>query len=153
MTDSNKKKALLYLNELIGKQLWYGLKSPDTELFDFGFGEFVEIGYTDVDYDECKYAIHALCKFKIVYKKEKFRVARYYYGTTYDEFSLQAKTLIGSVVQRIDIGPKNDLLLDFEEFTIVFSTNKDEEESWRFFARDEEKPHLVVTNTEFDFVY
>ena len=39
----NRQEAEEFLRPLIGQALRYALKSPDTELYDFGFGKPVEV--------------------------------------------------------------------------------------------------------------
>ena len=39
----NRQEAEKFLRPLVGQPLRYALKSPDTELYDFGFGKPVEV--------------------------------------------------------------------------------------------------------------
>lgn len=64
----NRQEAEEFLRPLVGQPLRYALKSPDTELYDFGFGKPVEVTRLGIRRRIGTYSIHALCRFRILWK-------------------------------------------------------------------------------------
>ncbi len=67
--------ALEILRTLVDLPLCYGLKSPDMDLYDFGFGNIVNVmdsywGRTEV----CTRTLHVTCRFKVIWKNGERRV-------------------------------------------------------------------------------
>lgn len=144
----NERTGLSMLNSLVGLQMRYGLKSPDTELYDFGFGEFVWVtNKKGKPHKICEYTLHVLCRFKVIWRNGEPCIKRYYEDTSSEEFCNDVKRLIGHRVKRVALSQKNDLWLDFEEYWIVFATSETEDESWRFFSAERCAPHLVASNS------
>jgi len=109
------KKA--FLDSIIGRKLAYAIKSPDTELYDFGFGEEREM--------EDKrmlppYILHVLCRFKIIHKDGSTKVQICHEDTTPNVFNKKIEPLIGLSVKRVGLSDKNDLWLDFGAYWVVF---------------------------------
>ena len=151
---SMQESAMDFLNTLIGQPLSYAIKSPDMDLYDFGFGEEIEVKFSKSPPRKvAPYTVHALCKFKIIRRNGKIKVFRYYEDTPYEVFHSEIKPLTGLKVSRVGLSEKNDLWLDFGgEYWVVFATHESEEESWRFFKTyDYDAPHLVVSALELDF--
>ena len=134
--------ALDFLQTLVGLPLLYGIKSPDMDLYDFGFGEKVN----------CTYALHVVCRFKVIHTKGDYRVDRYFEDTPCEQFHMAISSLIGMKVNRVALSDKNDLWLDFGDYKVVFATFENEEESWRFFTTNTNDPHLVASNSHLTFV-
>ena len=146
-----QEQALHYLENLVGQPLRYGLKSYDMDLYDFGFGEELE---TTNCWGETRsvnlHNLHILCNFKVIYKAKKGH--KTYYGNTHKkEFELDIQDIVGLSVKRVALSDKNDLWLDFGDYWVVFTTNEDAEESWRYFITGKENPHLVVADTWLEF--
>ena len=143
--------AISFLNSIVGHSVLYAHKSPDTELYDFGFGNFVEI----VDWkgrrrQVASLTVHALCRFRVISRKEH-RVSNFYEDTPTQKFDSKIQPLIGQKVKRIALSEKNDFWLDFGDYWMVFVTHENGKESWRFFATAEDTPHFVAADSWIDF--
>ena len=152
MESCIRKKSVEFLQSLIGKPLLYAKKSPDTQLYDFGFGELIQ--HTDKYGNRRivgKYALHILCRFKVIYKNSNHPIQKYYEDTPHEKFQTDVQQLIGRSIVRIALSDKNDLWLDFDEYWIVFATFENCEESWRFFSLNKKSPHLVASNIGLEF--
>ena len=135
-----KVEASDYLQHLINQPLQYGLKSPDMDLFDIGFGEYININ------NVCKYAIHFTYGIKLYWKngkKEEFDSM-----ASHIQFNSSIKALVGAKVKRIALSEKNDLWLDMGECHMVIVTEDSAEESWRFFWPSCDRPHLIGTSVD-----
>lgn len=119
--------AFKFLQTLLNQPLCYGLKSPDTDLYDFGFGDTEN--------------------FKVIWKNGEHRVDRYYEDTPCKKFHSEVKHLIGMKVRQVALSNKNDLWLDLGDCWIVFVTFENREESWRFFISGIGTPHLVASDS------
>ena len=143
-----RKNANVFLNALIGQPLLYALKSPDTELYDFGFGEPVE---TTNHRGNRKiigtYTLHALCRFKVIWRNGEHRVDNYYEDTPCELLRSEIKRLIGLRVRQVALSDKNDFWLDFGDYWVAFATFESGEESWRFFTSNVDDPHLVASDS------
>lgn len=152
MVLSNRQNASIYLHNLVGQPLLYALKSPDTELYDFGFGKLIK---RENRHEKAKmigtHTLHILCRFKVIWKNGESRVDEYYEDTQAEWFCTEIQHLIGLTVKRVALSDKNDLWIDLGDFWIVFATFEDGEESWRYFTADREKPHLVASDSIIDF--
>ena len=131
---------LEYLNHLVCKPLCYGLKSPDSDLYDFGFGD-----------PSAVYILHIICRFKVIWKNGEQRVRIYHENTPCEQFHAEIKPLLGLPVKRVALSDKNDLWLDFGDCWVVFATFENEEESWRFFSADSALPHLIAADSRMYF--
>lgn len=145
------KEALDFLNLVSGKPLRYAIKSPDMELYDFGFGELIEV----INRQGRKkrigtHILHAICRFKVIWQTGDGRVDKYCEDTPSEEFHAEINRLLGLTVKRVALSDKNDLWLDLGECWIVFATYENGDESWRFFTSDTNMPHLVVANSWVD---
>lgn len=144
--------ALKFLQSLVDQPLCYGLKSPDTDLYDFGFGN---IKNTTKPYRGAKevgtLVLHVTCRFKVIWKTREYRVDKYYEDTTCEKFHSDVKRLLGLKVRRIALSDKNDLWLDLGDYWIVFATFENGEESWRFFTSDIDAPHLIASDSWLHF--
>lgn len=146
----NQQQAIEYLNQLINQPLAYGIKSPDMDLYDFGFGGCVNVPSTFKPNKVRKlseYVLHVTCRFKIIGRGNKQYTKRYYEDTSHEEFHADIQHLLGLKVKRVGLSDKNDLWLDLGEVWIVFATFEIGEESWRFFTCDKRDPHLVAADT------
>lgn len=151
-TSNEKKEIAAFVKQLIGEPLTYAIKSPGTELYDFGFGKRVKtVGYDGVERIKEEYCLHILCQFKVVRKGKIDCAIIYNEKTKSDEFKRDISSLIGKKVKNIEIGSKNELILDFSDYSIEFVTDNNGEESWRFFTAHIELPHVVASNIAIDF--
>ena len=152
METSNRQNAIAFLQTLIGQPLLYALKSPDTELYDFGFGELVEVvNRHGIPRKIGAHTVHALCRFQVIWKTGERRVDKYYEDTPCETFRAEIQPLLGLQVKRVALSDKNDLWLDFGDYWVVFATFENGEESWRFFTSDIALPHLVASNAWLSF--
>lgn len=103
------------MQNLVGKRLCYGIKSPDTDLYDLGFGP---------------YTLHAICPIEI---RDRSGAERYDMNTPSEQFRQRLQRLIGRRVRRVALSDKNDLWLDFDVCHMVLVSWEDGEESWRLF--------------------
>ena len=130
---------------LVGQQLRYGLKSPDMDLYDLGFGnEIVFINSNGEQQEAYQYTLHLVCGIFIYWKdghKEEF------YGDTSPQvFQQSIQQLIGEEVRRVALSDKNDLWLDFRRCHIVIVTYENNDESWRLFTPGVDSSHLVASD-------
>lgn len=144
--------ALEFLRVLVDQPLCYGIKSPDTDLYDFGFGN---MDNSMTPYGGGKkvgtLSLHVTCRFKVIWKIGECRVDKYYEDTPCEQFHSEVKRLVGLKVRRVALSDKNDLWLDFGDYWIVFATFESGEESWRFFTSDVDVPHLVASDSWLHF--
>ena len=82
----NRQEAEEFLRPLVGQPLRYALKSPDTELYDFGFGKPVEVTRLGIRRRIGTYSIHALCRFKILWDNSEREAEEYCENTPSEEF-------------------------------------------------------------------
>lgn len=143
----NRQEAEEFLRPLVGQPLRYALKSPDTELYDFGFGKPVEVTRLGIRRRIGTYSIHALCRFKILWENSERGAEEYRENTPSEEFSMKIRHLIGREIMELGLSEKNDLWLDLGDCRIVWTTYENGEESWRFLAADTNVPHLVASNS------
>ena len=137
-----------FLDSIIGQKLAYAIKSPDTELYDFGFGKERE---TEDKRMLPPYILHVLCRFKIIHKDGSRKVNICHEDTTPNVFNKKIEPLIGLSVQRVGLSDKNDLWLDFGAYWVVFATFEEDDEAWRFFISGSDEPHLVATSNVLEF--
>lgn len=144
--------ASKFLQTLFDQPLCYGLKSPDTDLYDFGFGDPEN---PVRPYGDGKgvgtLALHVQCRFKVIWKNGEQRVDRYYEDTPCESFHSEVKHFIGMKVRQVALSDKNDLWLDLGDCWIVFVTYENGEESWRFFISGTNTPHLVASDSWLHF--
>lgn len=146
MNSNNEANTLSFLETLMGQPLVYCLKSPDTELYDFGFGSFVDIvTLRGNKHTICTHTLHVLCPFRIISKTGTGQSQWYYEDTPSESFQCDVALLIGLKIKRVALSQKHDLWLDLGDYWIVFVTYENEDESWRFFVADSNKPHLVAS--------
>ena len=151
MNNYTTERAVSFLQTLINQPLHYGSKSPDTDLFEFGFGNLVEIVSLNGEKRKCcAYILHVICRFKVIGKK-KHQTKRYYEDTSSEEFFSDIQHLIGLKVKRVTLSDKNDLWLDLGDYWVVFATFENSEESWRYFTFGPKRQHLVASNSWLDF--
>ena len=147
-----RQNAVNFLHLLSGQPLLYAIKSPDTDLYDFGFGEWTEIISQRGKRKKIgTYTLHVMCRFKVIWKKSKQRVDKYYEDTPCEKFHTEVQPILGLSVKRVTLSDKNDLWLDLDDCWIVFATYENGEESWRFFSIDINNPHLVAADSWIDF--
>ena len=152
MELSIKQDAVVFLHTLIGQPLLYAIKSPDTELYDFGFGELVEVvSRRGIRKRIGTHTLHALCRFKVIWRICEHRVDKYYEDTPCEKFHSEINRLIGLKVRRVELSDKNDLWLDFGDYWVVFATFENGAESWRVFTSNINIPHLVASDSRLYF--
>lgn len=145
--------AIVFLQNLIGQPLLYAIKSPDVELYDFGFGELIEVvNRRGTQKRIGTHTIHVLCRFKVIWQNCEHRVDKYYEDTPCEKFHSEIKNLVGLKVRRVALSDKNDLWLDLGDYWIVFATFENGEESWRLFTSDADNPHLIASNSWLHFL-
>lgn len=146
------REAMDYLTRLVGKPLCYGIKSPDMDLYDFGFGERVRVSSAYWgERDVCTHILHATCRFKIIKLGAEASVEIFDEDTPAERFSSRISRLVGLKVKRLALSDKNDLWLDFGDFRMVFATFENGEESWRYFTCNKDEPHLVASDLGLEF--
>lgn len=144
--EDSSTHALLY--SLVDLPLRYGIKSSDMELFDFGFGDYVEsTDYKGAKREICAYTLHVLCGFKVIQRTGLQCVDWFDGNSTCNTFHSKVNELIKRKVKRVELSEKNDLWLDFGDFWIVFVTTEDGNESWRIFSSDIGGPHLIASDS------
>ena len=132
---------------LVGKSFQYGIKSQGCELYDFGFGELINVPNSKgEDRTVCLHTLHVTCRFKVISKNRERRIDRYFEDTLSEEFHVNIQKLVGLYVKRIALSDKNDLWLDLEDYWVVFATFEDGEESWRYFSPGSGMPHIVASD-------
>jgi hypothetical protein len=148
METSIRQDAVDFLHSLTEQPLLYAIKSPDTDLYDFGFGELVEVVSRRGSKRKIgTHILHAICRFKVIWKNGEHRVDKYYEDTSFEKFHAEIQHLFGLKVKRVALSDKNDLWLDFGDYWIVFATYENGEESWRFFTSNVDVPHLVASDS------
>lgn len=144
--------ALEFLQTLVDRQLCYGLKSPDMDLYDFGFGNSVSVLNLEAKEEIiCTHFLHVTCRFKLIWKNGERRVERFFADTPCKKFHDEIKRLVGLKVRRVALSSKHDLWLDFGDYWIVFATFENGEESWRFFIHDKKVPHVIASDSYLHF--
>lgn len=147
-----RQAAIDFLHSLVGQPLLYAIKSPDTDLYDFGFGKLDGLLNRHGKQKKiCTHILHATCRFKVMWKNREQRVDKYYEDTSCEKFHADIQPLFGMKVKRVALSDKNDLWLDLGDYWIVFATFENGEESWRFFTNDIDVPHLVASDSWLDF--
>lgn len=141
--------AFQFLQTLIDQPLCYGLKSPDTELYDFGLGDTENAVNPYRGEGGGTLTLHIMCRFKVIWKNSdgERRVDRYYEDTPCEKFHSDVKHFIGMKVKKVALSDKNDLWLDLGDCWIVFVTFENGEESWRFFISGTDTPHLAASDS------
>lgn len=149
MTEyTTEYNANIILERIIGQPLQYGYMNQKFGLYDFGFGDYIEIpGWNDKPRTVCPQTLHVICPFKVIWKNGEHRVDRYYEDTPSETFHIGVQCLVSRCVKRVALSDKNDLWLDFGDYWVVFVTLENGEESWRFFTPGSSLPHLVVSNS------
>lgn len=143
----DRASALQFLNSLLGQRLCYGLKSPDTDLYDFGLGQFIKT--YDFKGNLCEvstHTLHATCRFKIISRSYPDKTNIFDEESDANEFDSHISNLIGLPIVRVALSEKNDLWLDFHDYWMVFATFEDGEESWRYFLTNDNSQLLVASN-------
>lgn len=143
---------LEFLYTLVGQPLCYGIKSPDMDLYDLGFGSgIVDVSSYGEETEDWTYILHVTCRFKVIWRNGERRIDKFNEDTPCEKFHSEVKRLIGLKVKRVGLSSKNDLYLDFGDYWVVFVTFEDEEESWRFFTSVPNGPHLIASSSELCF--
>lgn len=133
-------ETLDLLQMLVGHPLWYAIKSPDMDLYDFGFGKPKAPGNT-----VSEYVVHAVCHVHLIWNDETRPREIFTGDTPAQEFHTAIQPLIGKTVRQVKIKRLHSLRLFFDDCRIVFATNEDDEESWRLFACEKDWPHMVAS--------
>lgn len=142
-----------FVSELEGWSFVYGIKSPDMGLYDFGFVKAEDAKSYDGNVDSCRYILHAMCRFKIIWRNGTSKVEKYYEDTPADVFREKVKRILGLPIHRSSLSEKNDLWLDLGECRIVFATYEEQEaDSWVLFVRGLKGPFLAATDTSAYFI-
>ena len=141
------EKANKAIQRLIAQPIKYGIKSPDTGLFDLGFGEelmHIDIDNANLSSPYCVHTIHFLGGIRCFWKNGKCE--EFSAETSHIDFQKSMQRLYNLFVQRVALSEKMDLWLDFGQCQVVIITNEDGEESWRLFSPWSNEPHLIATN-------
>lgn len=145
MSDCKRAEANHVLNNLVGQPLRYGIKSPDMDLYDLGFGDDVKYVCWDGEPNEaCTYAIHLTSEIHVDWKNGN--VVEYCYDTPCEEFDADIRQMIDLRVRRVALSDKNDLWLDLGRCYMIIVTHENGEESWRFFLPGSGELHLVASD-------
>ncbi len=145
---TKRTKALKYLNVLVDTTLCYGIKSPNLDLFDFGFGELKEFQDSRGKIRKTSsYVLHAMCPFKLMLQDGTKRIKLFDAEVSCEKFNEFYKGWQDFSVKKVGLSDKNDLYLDFGDFWLVFITAENNIESWRFFETNNLNSHLVVASS------
>ncbi len=142
-------KMLKFLENLIDKPLCTAKKSPDTELYEFVFGEPICHTAKFKNNKNETYVLHVLCEFEILFRKEK-KSQHFDGNTSYEEFQNTIDFCLNKLIKRVTVNENNQLWFDFGDVWFVFIPLENEEESWRFFEFSEGS-HLIVSNNKIEF--
>ena len=150
---SKRLNAECELRKLVGCPLCYGLKSPNMDLYDFGFGECKEV----IDWRGGKkllstYVIHAVCGIKILRHHQNSGSVIYTGDSDSELFHNDIQKLLGLTVNRIALSEKNDLWLDLGEYWLILITYEDEKESWRYFAYDIPSIDVIASSRTIEII-
>lgn len=141
--DSNP--SCTTIESLVGQQFRYGLKSPDVDLYDLGFGrDVVFVNANGKRQEACQFTLHLVCGIFAYWKDG--RKDEFYGNTPPLVFQKSIQGLIGEKVRRVALSDKNDLWLDLGQCNIVIVTLDSDDESWRLFTPGLDAPHLVASN-------
>lgn len=83
-----------FLQTLVNQTLCYGIKSPDMDLYDFGFSNRV----LDFDKDAKEaytHFLHVVCRFKVIWRRGKRRIVIYDEDTPSEKFQTECSRLVG----------------------------------------------------------
>ncbi len=131
-----KSSADAFLSQLVGMVVIRAEKSPDMNLFDFGFegNEALKEHYP--------YILHALCAIQVDTEDEHSEI--YYGDTSTEAFATVCAQLIGQKVENVHVIDGNDLMIWLERTAVRFLVADDGYESWRFFGK--RTRHLVASD-------
>lgn len=143
-TNNNFPVDIAKIYDLIGQPFCYGIKSPDMDLYDIGFGVLEKVmdirGRTR---EVCTHTLHCTCGIKLIWAKQSYLFDG---ESSFKTFSERISRFVGLKVLRIALSQKNDLWIDLGECKIVIVTNEDYEESWRYFNPCVQERHLVASS-------
>lgn len=140
-----------FVSQLVGWSFAYGIKSPDMDLYDFGFVKAENAKSYDGNVDSCRYILHAMCRFKIIWQSQARDKEIYHEDTPADVFHERVNRILGLPINRATLSDKNDLWLDLGKCWIVFATHEGrEDESWCLFVRGLKGPFLSATDISTD---
>lgn len=138
-----KKEANDFLQVLEGQPLRYGLKSPDMDLYDIGFGDEIErIGGKGRLIKVSKYTVHCLCRITIYW--ENGNKSEYDGESYYIDFYNEIQKMTGLCIQKVELQDNNNLWIDLGQCKMLFTTVRKRYESWRLFTPGSPKEHLVA---------
>ena len=146
---NDKTKILTYIENLLNVPLCAAQKSPDTELYEFIFGEPIINQTPKNEKKNETYVLHVVCEFDIIFRKEK-RIKHFDSNTDHKEFHKCVELCINKLIHRVAINETNQLWLDFGDIWVVLIPLENGEEAWRFFEL-RNGPHLVASNLELGF--
>lgn len=107
METSLRQNAIKMIGTLNGQPLLYALKSPDTELYDFGFGNLVDsVNRHGIRKEIAEVSLHILCRFKVIWQNHERGVDEYFEDTPSKLFHSEIKRLIGLTVRRTALSKK-----------------------------------------------
>lgn len=141
-----------FLNTLAGSKLCYGIKSPDMDLYDFGFCQpsCNQITLQSAQ-DDCSFVLHCTCRFKVIWQHESNRTVTYREDTPAEVFHADIQALLGMSVICVTLSETNDLWLDFGDCLLMFATHESNDEAWRLFIPGRLDSHLVASYYGVDF--
>lgn len=127
------------LNNLVGMEITYGLKSCDVNLLDIGFGSLMG-SYTTQN----EYALHVTCSSLLC--SENGSTICLWGDTDSLFFEKHFSTFIGQRVEKITLLADNLLQIKLERYCILIIPADDGMESWRIFALKSNTPHLIAAD-------
>ncbi len=134
---------------LCNQPINYIVKSPDMDMYDFGFGQdVITIDFNGLSTKVSKYVLHAVCNIEVMWRDKTRKSDLFFEDTPVEKATTLASCISGFKVKRVALSDKNDLWLDLGLCWIIFITNEDDEESWRFFSfSSADNAHIVATST------
>ncbi len=137
-----------YISSINGLKLIWGIKSPDLDLYDFGFTRYNR--FPMKLFNKYTFVIHAQCVVILIWEHPR-HVEVYDGESIATVFNSRISNMIGLCVKNTKLRKNNDLLIDFGECKMIIETMDDDEESWRFFKLRKKDLHMVVSKNWISF--
>lgn len=146
----SQKKAWKRLEALVDQPLRFAFLYPEWGMFDFGLGEYIVDLYGPKGVRILpKHIVHGQYRIIINQKIGQTGLHKFNIHSDPKEFRDYVSNLIGLRVKRIGMDAWNTLFLDFGDYWVFFVTEKNGEESWRYFTVPLPQRHLVASDSWF----
>ena len=147
MNAISAKDATSALQSIIGCAFRFGIKSPDMDLYQIGFGEdVVFINYFGNRQEASKYAIHFTCGLHLDWSDGK--QIEYDSQSDAKTFHREIESLIGLPVKTAEVLANNNVFIDLGLCKLEIVVREDGDESWRFFQPGQNSDHIVCCGKE-----